>query len=280
MQQLTPFLRYIANTSYLPNHHFTRSYDCRFLYILAGSGILLTEFGDFPLESDTFVYYPAGTSYYPKSSDDNPLQFITANFDFTQDYDHNTAILPPVAANDFIENQLQPSQHTTNTELFLKPFSISPAVPIKSDLLRLVSLFQSGGRFSQQRCSALLALILYEVFSTHQESSATSPLVHQVKAFISQHYHQALDNRTIADALKYHPYYLNSIFKSSCGSTIHKYLQSYRLAQSQTLILHTDFPLSSIGESCGFVSADHFSRCFKQQFGITPSEYRKKYSVI
>lgn len=280
MQQLIPFLRYIANTNYLPNHHFTRSYDCRFLYILDGRGILLTEFGDFPLEPDSFVYYPAGTSYYPKSSEESPLQFITANFDFTLDYIHNTSILPPVEVRGFDANLLQASQHDANAELFLRPFSISSAVPLKADLLRLVSLFQSGDHFSQQRCSALLALVLYEVFSAHQESSIASPIVNQVKTFISQHYHQPLDNRMIADALKYHPYYLNSIFKSNSGYTIHKYLQKYRLSQSQTMILHTDLPLSTIAESCGFVNVDHFSRCFKQQFGMTPTEYRKKYNVV
>ena len=54
------------------------------------------------------------------------------------------------------------------------------------------------------------------------------------------------------------------------------YLMNYRLSQARNfLIERPDESIREISADCGFKSEAHFSRFFKKNIGITPSEYRK-----
>lgn len=46
-----------------------------------------------------------------------------------------------------------------------------------------------------------------------------------------------------------------------------------RLAQS--LLKNTSFSISIIASRVGYVNFSHFAKVFKQEFGVSPSEYRK-----
>jgi len=39
-------------------------------------------------------------------------------------------------------------------------------------------------------------------------------------------------------------------------------------------LLQTSMPILSVALACGFVSASHFSKCYSEHFGRTPSEER------
>jgi len=41
-------------------------------------------------------------------------------------------------------------------------------------------------------------------------------------------------------------------------------------------LLHSDRKISEIAESCGYNDLPTFTRAFKRQFGMAPSEYRKQ----
>ena len=49
--------------------------------------------------------------------------------------------------------------------------------------------------------------------------------------------------------------------------------QIMRLAQS--LLKNTSFSISIIASRVGYVNFSHFAKVFKQEFGVSPSEYRK-----
>jgi transcriptional regulator GlxA family with amidase domain len=41
------------------------------------------------------------------------------------------------------------------------------------------------------------------------------------------------------------------------------------------MITTTDLPLTKIASKCGFLNPSHFSKAFKQQFGVSPQQFRK-----
>jgi transcriptional regulator GlxA family with amidase domain len=49
---------------------------------------------------------------------------------------------------------------------------------------------------------------------------------------------------------------------------------SYRLRQSKQLLLTTALSVDQIAERCGFNSASHFARAFRNENAISPSEFR------
>lgn len=65
------------------------------------------------------------------------------------------------------------------------------------------------------------------------------------------------------------------IFKRAYGDTIYAFHLRKRLEKAFTLIKDTKTPINEIAEECGFKSFSHFSRSFKKEHGITPSQARK-----
>ncbi len=65
-------------------------------------------------------------------------------------------------------------------------------------------------------------------------------------------------------------------FKKYTGTTIVAYINDLRLTYACNLLKNTTFPLWKISNDVGFQSQAHFTRLFKEKYGITPLQYRKQ----
>jgi len=54
----------------------------------------------------------------------------------------------------------------------------------------------------------------------------------------------------------------------------HQYLLSIRLQHAKTLITTSEKPVGDIAFECGFNSLEHFATAYKQQFKLSPTQYR------
>lgn len=68
--------------------------------------------------------------------------------------------------------------------------------------------------------------------------------------------------------------YFRRLFREVYGLSPKQYIARARLRQACALLENTDTPIAAIGESVGFDSPYHFSRAFRSQEGVSPSEYR------
>ncbi len=68
---------------------------------------------------------------------------------------------------------------------------------------------------------------------------------------------------------------IKAIFKRAYGDTIYNYHLRKRLEKAHLLLQNTSLPVNEIAEECGFASFSHFSRSFKKEYGVTPSQIRK-----
>ena len=68
---------------------------------------------------------------------------------------------------------------------------------------------------------------------------------------------------------------IKAIFKRAYGDTIYNYHLRKRLEKAHLLLQNTSLPVNEIAEECGFSSFSHFSRSFKKEYGVTPSQIRK-----
>ncbi len=68
---------------------------------------------------------------------------------------------------------------------------------------------------------------------------------------------------------------LNKIFKNVYGNTVFGYLRELRLNKSKKLLDDGNLNITEITYETGWSNPSHFSREFKEQFGITPKSYSK-----
>lgn len=61
--------------------------------------------------------------------------------------------------------------------------------------------------------------------------------------------------------------------RSLTGMTPNSFVNSYRLNKAAGLLRNGDYRVSEVCDMLGFKSASYFAKAFKQQFGVSPSEY-------
>ncbi len=68
---------------------------------------------------------------------------------------------------------------------------------------------------------------------------------------------------------------LERLFRKYMGTAPTKYYIGLRLSRARYLLRQTSMPILSVALACGFVSASHFSKCYREYFYRTPSEERR-----
>ena len=71
--------------------------------------------------------------------------------------------------------------------------------------------------------------------------------------------------------------YFNRIFLAHTGFNVMEYLRFCRLKNAARLLRTTDENVLDIALKNGYETHESFTRAFKKQYGVSPTEYRKKY---
>lgn len=74
------------------------------------------------------------------------------------------------------------------------------------------------------------------------------------------------------------PNYLSSLFKKEVGTSFSEYIQQQRIDEAKKLLTFTNYPILDIGSLLNFTDQSYFIKVFKKFTGITPKQYRTKYS--
>ncbi len=104
-----------------------------------------------------------------------------------------------------------------------------------------------------------------------------SSLIYKVKQYIDQNYHERLSLNSVASHFYISPEHLSREFSKQMGTTFIQYLKETRLFQATYALLFTQFKTEQIANSHGFSSYHNFNRQFKEQFHVTPNQYRLQY---
>ena len=71
--------------------------------------------------------------------------------------------------------------------------------------------------------------------------------------------------------------HLERLFQVHLETSPARYYLELRVTEARRLLLQSNTSITNIALACGFVTTTHFSRCFKDYFGITPSLAREKH---
>ncbi len=83
----------------------------------------------------------------------------------------------------------------------------------------------------------------------------------------------------IAAMVGIHPHHLTRAFREQYGCTFGEYLRKLRVEHAQRQLSTSDTPLMEIAVEAGFSDQSHFSKTFKRHTGMTPTEFRRTFSL-
>lgn len=97
-----------------------------------------------------------------------------------------------------------------------------------------------------------------------------------VIAYIEQHYAEPITLRQLAGIACMSESYFCRFFKKITTKSPVEYMNGYRVQQAAARLRQTDDKMMKIALDVGFNSLSYFNVVFRQRYGCTPSEYRKR----
>ena len=185
--------------------------------------------------------------------------------------------------------------HWENLPGFIEAF---PEIPVSADLFEI-----DRNRFTCSGGTAALDVMLHRIALAHGDQLATKiseqcivdrirgphdrqrmPLrmrlgVHHPKLIravevMEANIEEPLSQEDLAHSIGISRRQLERLFRRHLGRTPAQYYLETRLERARHLLYQTDLPVMSVACATGFVSASHFTTCYRQMFGKTPRAER------
>ncbi len=100
----------------------------------------------------------------------------------------------------------------------------------------------------------------------------------EIKAYVFEHLDGDLRIETLADRFNMSPRTFIRSFTRHVGVPPGRYVEQCRLERARGHLEETDGSIAEIARQCGYSTADGLRLAFERNLGVTPREYRKRFS--
>ena len=254
--------------------HLGRYIDCN-IFVYIDSGNLKMQIDDeiFSVSKGGLLLIPAKTFYRPLSADGLSYYFMH----FTAETSESTADELHFTANPLLpEGDYEYSYHGGTNTVSLSTFSdCSSNETVKSIFRRIAKLnVRSGGEKLMLDCLGR-ELIIAVCEENHPEGKLSRNMV-RIISYIDRLYFEDITLSSLSEKFGFSKSYIARLFKTELKTTSADYINRTRIANSCRLLLCSDKNICEISEAVGFKNQYYFTRIFKKEIGITPSEYKKR----
>jgi len=226
-------------------------------YVDKGSIHSVADGKDIVLSQGDLIIYGPNQWHMQYSDVDVSASYITITFDLVGDY--------PAA-------------------MFNRKYTISQnAVPILQWMLKehdlmdtysadmLISLLQTMLVMMMREQAAPSAVKLRTANSVNSENE----IIRRAQQYISAHVREKLTVPLVARHVDVSPSYLTALFRKNLQISPGEYVRRIKLQESKQMIREDNMNFTEIAAALQYSTVHHFSRQFKDKFGITPTEYAK-----
>ncbi|NBD25338.1 helix-turn-helix domain-containing protein [Paenibacillus glycinis] len=107
----------------------------------------------------------------------------------------------------------------------------------------------------------------------HAEPEET--VVSFAQAYVKEHFNRDIQLAEMANRVSMNYSYFSTLFKERTGSTFTAYLIQVRMEEARKLLQDPTLRINEVSDRVGYGNLYHFSRAFKNYFGMSPKEYRR-----
>ena len=127
----------------------------------------------------------------------------------------------------------------------------------------------------------LLLILLREMDSPAQRLQSAHALhseneiISRAQQYVSTHIQEKLSVPVVAKNINISPSYLTALFHKHLQISPGEYIRRIKLQKSKQMIRENSMNFTEVAAALQYSTVHHFSRQFKEKFGITPTEYAK-----
>ena len=246
-----------------PNMHYHHAYEL--YYILEGEREYFVGDTFFKLKKGDFIWVPANMLH--RTDGKGATRILTfVKPEFINKYLQVSAVNELIREDPFVFHADAATDKRLN-KLFAK---------ISDEYSKLE---KQPDKYNEMLVAGYLFELLFLLYTEENfyvsdipEDSRTSKII----KYINENYAYITNMDEIADKFFISKYYLCRIFKESIGVSFVSYLTTVRIKAACELLRTEDIFLSDIAIRCGFNSTPYFCKVFKDEKGMSPSEYRNQ----
>ena len=147
----------------------------------------------------------------------------------------------------------------------------------------LQRILQAQQQDDPDRIFSLLTLLLLKLQERDPKQEKTpqvivsgeNTIIRNAQQYVREHVEEKLTVPLVAAGIGVSASYLTALFHKHLRLSPGEYVRRIKLDRSKQLIREGQMNFTEISESLQYSTVHHFSRQFKQMFGMTPTEYAK-----
>ena len=109
---------------------------------------------------------------------------------------------------------------------------------------------------------------------TRKEEQSSS-IIDRAKDYIAGHYSKDISLDDVSREVDISPYYFSKVFKEATGENFIEYLTNVRISKAKEMLQACDSSMKEICSAVGYSDPNYFSRTFKKNVGVTPTEFKE-----
>ena len=125
----------------------------------------------------------------------------------------------------------------------------------------------------------ILSLLIENLGFSDSKSQNLDYLPKKILLYMQENYLQKISLIDISEKFRYNKYYFSKFFNTYFGCGFNEYINTLR-SRHASILLEGNQSIMEIALDSGFENQRTFNRAFISNFGITPSDYRKKSNSI
>lgn len=250
------------------------------IYMCSGSLELVINKTEVALETDELLFIKQGT---PHASKPAGFHDIAVHFLVLPEFLNYplTMLTEDTILRRFIDRA---AKNDTEKKEFLH-FHLQDMKEARNLLENMVCSILNRQRNSRRILQATMGVLLLELSSRTYKITVGAPssydqqIVLEALGYIETNYKTASLTK-FCEKYNLPDYYISRLMKQYSPYTFTKYLQRRRMLQAAHFLTETADSVEQIVLEVGYENSSHFHKLFKEEFGMTPKEYRKKFSSL
>lgn len=128
-----------------------------------------------------------------------------------------------------------------------------------------------------------LLLRIFRILSSRYEFSLSKELKNEMSWIVFEeisdyieHHSGTITIQELCSVFHFQEDYFNRLIKKKTGMTYSAFVQQIRLKKAERMLMTTQKSVSQIAEAVGYHNKGYFYKIFREMYGMTPKEYRKR----
>ena len=224
-------------------------------YVDQGTMHSVADGQDLVLEQGDMVFYGANQWHMQYADIQEAPRYVTLSFEIqggNLDALMNRKIRPSQAAVTLLQQILREQER-------MEPYAVDMIAAQLTQLLLLLLRHQSP-------TSKLMA---------SNSMNSENEIIRRAQQYISTHIREKLSVPIVARMVDVSPSYMTALFHKNLQISPGEYIRRIKIQESKQMIREGNMNFTEIAAALHYSTVHHFSRQFKDKFGITPTEYAK-----